>query len=81
MLHILPTCRDVNTKQLTMNTAHARKKTLASGSDDCGDKLPTECDDHLLLNRYISEIPAARESELSICCYLLTMNVLFDLKS
>ena len=37
-----------------MNTAHARKKTLASGSDDCGDKLPTECDDHLLLNRYIS---------------------------
>ena len=62
-----------------MNTAHVRKKTLASGSDDCGDKLPTECDDHLLLNRYISEIPAARESELSICCHLLPINVVFDL--
>ena len=56
-----------------MNTAHARKKTLASGSDDCGDKLPTECDDHLLLNRYISEIPAARESD---CCQVLTQSKL-----
>ena len=62
-----------------MNTAHARKKTPAGGSEDCGDKLPTECDDHLLLNRYISEIPAARESKLSIRCYSLTKNVLFDL--